>query len=191
MISGQVEIISKNRHERAGPQVTVDKHSRIEAAAVHTSTVRRTFKEARKNRRIHHRVLRPCAWDSVLCSNQYIAISASKHHHLYLPSEETCRCKVRKEAIAELFKNPGRHRPRKTCSALLMAPQRSAITSKPRTTHPPSGHVAESPLRFRNRTNHVGRLCCSRALQAVLQGAPLGSANEAHCRAARSMAPAG
>ena len=38
---------------------------------------------------------------------------------------------------------------------------------------------------------HEGRLCCSRASQAVLQGAPLDCSNETHCSAAWSMAPAG
>ena len=116
-------------HERAGPQVIVYTHSWIEAAAAHTSTVRGTCITARSSGRIHHR---PCAWDSKLCSNQYVAISASKYHHLYLPEKKRIVAEFVKEAIAELFKIPGHYRPRKTCSALLKAPQSSARTSKPR-----------------------------------------------------------
>ena len=51
--------------------------------------------------------------------------------------------------------------------------------------------MIEAQNLIRQRTNHVCRLCCSRAPQAVLQGAPLDCSNETHCSAAWSMAPAG
>ena len=51
--------------------------------------------------------------------------------------------------------------------------------------------MIETQNLIRQRTNHVCRLCCSRAPQAVLQGAPLDCSNETHCSAAWSMAPAG
>ena len=60
---------------------------------------------------------------------------------------------------------PGCHRPWKTCSALLYAKQKSAVSSKTSTTHPLSGQVAESPILIRQRTNHAGRLL-------LLTGAP-------------------
>ena len=51
--------------------------------------------------------------------------------------------------------------------------------------------IIEAQNLIRQRTNHVCRLCCSRAPQAVLQGAPLDCSNETHCSAAWTMAPAG
>ena len=51
--------------------------------------------------------------------------------------------------------------------------------------------MIEAQNLIRQRTNHVCRLCCSRAPQTVLQGATLDCSNETHCSAAWSMAPAG
>ena len=50
-------------------------------------------------------------------------------------------------------------------------------------TLPPSGPYARAIQKIRT-TNHVGRLCCTRALQTELQEAQLDSASRAHCSAA-------
>ena len=62
----------------------------------------------------------------------------------------------------------------------------TAVSSKPQVTHPPSGPSAES---HPHRTNHICRLCCSRALWTEQQRAQLDSASEARCSAVQSVAP--
>ena len=64
----------------------------------------------------------------------------------------------------------------------------AAVSSRPQATHPPSDHLQDYAA-HPHHTNHVCRLCCSRALWTEQQRAQLDSASEARCSAAQSMAP--
>ena len=86
-------------------------------------------------------------------------------------------CSVHSRASSSL-KNP-------QCSAVGEAEVSSDLQSSFH-SRSKSGHVIESPIRSRQRTSHVGRLCCSRAPQAALPGAPLDCSNVTHCSAAWS-----
>ena len=98
---------------------------------------------------------------------------------------------TKRGSAAELFRTFQGVFVLKIRSAVLWAKQKSAVTSNPGSTHPLSGQGIESQILIRQQTYHEGRLCCSRAPQAVLQGAPLDCSNETHCSASWSMAPAG
>ena len=57
-----------------------------------------------------------------------------------------------------------------------------AVYSRP--GHSPTEWAIARALQNIRTTNHVGRLCCTRALQTELQEAQLDSASRAHCSAA-------
>ena len=81
-----------------------------------------------------------------------------------------------------------RHRPCAICSECCKSLGRSGV-SKTIWHSPTECTICRNTAAYPHRTNHVCRLCCSRALWTERQRAPLVSASKARCSAVQSMAP--
>ena len=88
-------------------------------------------------------------WDSEICGDQRVTISAIKLQSCLTPKN----CKVRSVGRAGARQNCSGHSRAssslQSLQCMLKAPWRQAVSSKPRATHPPSGPTAESPHRIR------------------------------------------